>query len=97
MGIDTHQEPVVFIRDDCEVCRSEGFIPTLQLAEDTDQSLAINRLKSGLLAWASRFQPASRMVLVHDEPEAQDALAARLREEHGMAVEIPARGDRIVL
>ncbi|WP_116474902.1 thymidine phosphorylase family protein [Zobellella maritima] len=25
MGIDTHQEPVVFMRADCEVCRAEGF------------------------------------------------------------------------
>jgi hypothetical protein len=24
-GIDTHQEPVVYMRDDCHVCRSEGF------------------------------------------------------------------------
>lgn len=24
IGIDTHQEPVIFMRDDCEVCRSEG-------------------------------------------------------------------------
>ncbi len=25
LGIDTHQEPVVYMRDDCHVCRSEGF------------------------------------------------------------------------
>ena len=25
MGIDTYQEPVVFMRADCHVCRSEGF------------------------------------------------------------------------
>ena len=25
MGIDTHQEPVVYMRSDCPVCRSEGF------------------------------------------------------------------------
>ena len=25
MGIDTHQEPVVYMRKDCHVCRSEGF------------------------------------------------------------------------
>jgi hypothetical protein len=25
MGIDTHQEPVVYMRDDCHVCRAEGF------------------------------------------------------------------------
>ena len=25
MGIDTHQEPVVYMRSDCHICRSEGF------------------------------------------------------------------------
>ncbi|MDI3326183.1 thymidine phosphorylase family protein [Pontibacterium granulatum] len=25
MGIDTHQEPVVYMRDDCHICRAEGF------------------------------------------------------------------------
>jgi thymidine phosphorylase len=25
IGIDTHQEPVVYMREDCHVCRSEGF------------------------------------------------------------------------
>ncbi len=25
LGVDTHQEPVVFMRQDCHVCRSEGF------------------------------------------------------------------------
>lgn len=25
IGIDTHQEPIIYMRDDCDVCRSEGF------------------------------------------------------------------------
>lgn len=25
MGIDTHQEPVAYMRDDCHICRAEGF------------------------------------------------------------------------
>lgn len=25
LGIDTYQEPVVYMRDDCDICRSEGF------------------------------------------------------------------------
>ena len=25
LGIDTYQEPVVYMRSDCTVCRSEGF------------------------------------------------------------------------
>ena len=25
MGIDTHQEPVVYMQEDCHICRAEGF------------------------------------------------------------------------
>ena len=25
MGIDTHQEPLIYMREDCHVCRAEGF------------------------------------------------------------------------
>jgi thymidine phosphorylase len=25
LGIDTYQEPVIYMRQDCDVCRSEGF------------------------------------------------------------------------
>jgi thymidine phosphorylase len=25
LGIETYQEPVIYMRSDCEVCRSEGF------------------------------------------------------------------------
>jgi thymidine phosphorylase len=25
VGIDTHQEPVAYMREDCHVCRAEGF------------------------------------------------------------------------
>ncbi len=150
------------------------FLPTLQLTEDTDQSMAINRIKGGaiiiagsgmctggrirhhfkqriwddrntvifvgfqargtlgrvlvdgareikmfgdpfvvkarieslgcfsahagqseLLDWASAFKPAPQMVLVHGEPEAQVELAQKLYEEHGLSVEVPARGDSL--
>jgi len=32
MGIDTHQEPVVFMREDCPICRAEGFNATSRIA-----------------------------------------------------------------
>ena len=28
MGNDTHEEPIVYMRADCHVCRSLGYIPT---------------------------------------------------------------------
>lgn len=32
MGIDTHQEPVVYMREDCHVCRAEGFSANTRIA-----------------------------------------------------------------
>lgn len=31
MGIDTHEEPVVYMRSDCDVCRAEGFTANTRL------------------------------------------------------------------
>lgn len=31
MGIDTHQEPVVYMREDCDICRAEGFTASSRL------------------------------------------------------------------
>jgi len=38
-----------------------------------------------------------KVALVHGTPEAQEALATRIREELGLQVEIPAVGDIIEL
>jgi metallo-beta-lactamase family protein len=51
--------------------------------------------QSGLVDWAAAFGNHPRTVLVHGEPEAQEALAQRLREELGREVLIPARGDHL--
>ena len=37
MGIDTHQELVVYMRADCHVCRSEGFSAQSRVRVTTDQ------------------------------------------------------------
>lgn len=31
MGIDTHQEPVIYMREDCDICRAEGFTASSRL------------------------------------------------------------------
>lgn len=36
MGIDTHHEPVVYMRQDCHICRSEGFSSNARLLLVTD-------------------------------------------------------------
>ena len=50
-----------------------------------------------LLEWIDSFQPRPRTVLVHGEAQAQDVLADKLWREQQLKVEIPARGDSIVI
>ena len=50
--------------------------------------------QGGLVAWLGAFDPPPRTVLVHGEPQAQDALAARLREELRIDPALPLRGER---
>jgi len=53
LGIDTHQEPVVYLREDCHVCRSEGFnASTRVLLECNGKTMiaTVNTLQGDLLA-----------------------------------------------
>jgi metallo-beta-lactamase family protein len=50
-----------------------------------------------LIEWISAFDPPPRTLLVHGEPRAQDALADRLWQDTHLKVEIPARGQSIVI
>ena len=38
MGIDTHEEPIVYMRSDCHVCRSEGFSAHSRVTVTTERS-----------------------------------------------------------
>lgn len=42
MGIDTHQEPVVYMQEDCHICRAEGFNANtrLSISTGTEQLIA---------------------------------------------------------
>jgi len=44
MGIDTHQEPVVYMREDCHICRAEGFNSNTRLLIKTDTGALITTL-----------------------------------------------------
>lgn len=44
MGIDTHEEPVVYMRADCHVCRSEGFSAHSRVTVTTDSGSIIATL-----------------------------------------------------
>jgi len=53
--------------------------------------------QAGLIAWYGAFVNRPPACLVHGEPSAQHALAARLRSAHQADVRIPSRGDVIDL
>src|SRR3990172_12615662 len=44
IGIDTYQEPIVYMRADCHVCRSEGFSAQSRLRVTTDRASIIATL-----------------------------------------------------
>ena len=53
LGIDTHQEAVVYMRRDCHVCRAEGFSAHARVrvtAGDTSIVATLNRITGDLLA-----------------------------------------------
>ncbi|MGY6512011.1 hypothetical protein ACXIUH_23875 [Vibrio parahaemolyticus] len=41
IGIDTHQEPVVYMRSDCHICRSEGFTANSRVSVEDGQNKLI--------------------------------------------------------
>lgn len=64
---------------------------------ETLGGLSAHAGQSGLVNWITAFKPAPRTLLIHGDPRAQDVLAQRLWDDHKLRVEIPARGDSIVL
>lgn len=51
--------------------------------------------QSELIAWAKEFNPAPRLVLVHGEAQALEALSQKLWTEHSIRSEIPEKGHCI--
>jgi metallo-beta-lactamase family protein len=50
-----------------------------------------------LLGWIGGFQPQPRTLLVHGEPDVQEAMAEKLWREQQLKVGIPTRGESVVL
>ena len=71
----------------------DDYVVKAQIA--TLGGLSAHAGQSGLLDWAAAFDNSPSTVLVHGEPQAQDALAARLRRELGYQVRVPERGEHI--
>lgn len=51
--------------------------------------------QSELLDWAHHFKTGPRMILVHGEAQALEALSLKLWETHGIRCTVPAQGDCI--
>lgn len=57
-------------------------------------SLSAHADQADIMKWLSFFEsPPKHTFIVHGEPESQDVLAAKLREELGWEVSIPEQGD----
>lgn len=87
MGIDTHQEAVVYMRSDCHVCRSEGFQAQARVAIKTEARSIIATLnivydhllspgEAGLseAAW-KLLQPKEDQMAQFSHPKAVDSLS----------------------
>ena len=64
---------------------------------ETLGGLSAHAGQSELVEWISAFDPPPRTLLVHGEAKAQDVLANRLWQDVRLKVEIPARGQSIVI
>ena len=64
---------------------------------ETLGGLSAHAGQSALVEWVGSFDPPPRTLLVHGEPLAQDAFADRLWRQQKLQVQIPARGESIVI
>lgn len=62
---------------------------------ETLGGLSAHAGQSGLVNWIGNFKPPAKTVLVHGEPDAQDALAQRLWQEQQLDVAIPGIGESL--
>lgn len=74
---------------------NENFIVKARI--ETLGGLSAHAGQSGLIDWLSAFTDNPRTVLIHGEPQPQDALAARIWKDLGKRVEIPRRDESLVI
>lgn len=99
MGIDTYQEPVVFMRADCHVCRAEGFqvrarvkvaagarslIATLNVVDEA--LLPPDEVGLSEVAWRE-LRAAPGDVLSFSHPEPLESFSSVRRKIYGLALE----------
>ncbi|MFU8802787.1 MAG: thymidine phosphorylase family protein [Bradymonadaceae bacterium] len=77
LGIETHQEAVVYMRDDCPVCRSEGFAAQSRIQVIASQNSIVATL------CVVRTDLAMPCLLAHDEAGLSEAAWKRLSAVDG--------------
>lgn len=107
-GIDTYRQPVVFMREDCHVCRAEGFAALTRIEVtlgDRSVIATLNVLTNGDWlpddtaalseeAWAAlKPQPGDRASFTHPEPP--DSVSAIRAKVYGETLE-QQRFDAII-
>ena len=92
-GIDTYQQPVVYMHRDCAVCRSEGFSALTRVAMEVDGRelvVTLNVVTNGLLAvdevalseaawtWLDPKEPSFARFSHAERPRSAEALRAKV-------------------
>lgn len=77
LGIDTHDEPIIYMRDDCEVCRSEGF-----------EALARVRVDSGETSIIATLNVVTSDILTDDEASLSERAWRMLDAQEGELVRV---------
>lgn len=105
-GIDTYQQPVVYMHRDCHVCRSEGFtaltrvlarsgdrevVATLNVVVDDHLELDVAALSEA--AWAI-LQPGADAVAVFSHPEPPVSAPALRAKVFGQRLGFPGPNAR---
>jgi thymidine phosphorylase len=60
LGIDTHREPVIYMRRDCRVCRSEGFEAQARILVQADERSILATLDGECLAHGEACRSTAR-------------------------------------
>jgi metallo-beta-lactamase family protein len=85
------------LADGAKWIRMHGQDVPVRAAIESIPGLSGHADRGGLLRWLSPLDSLKRVMLVHGEPGAADALAATLRSERGWAVDTPGLGESVEL
>jgi metallo-beta-lactamase family protein len=83
--------------DRAEYVKIRGEVVRANATIHTVGGLSAHADQAGLLAWYAEFEARPPVCLVHGEPGARSALAAKLRERFASSVRLPEHGESVDL